>query len=152
MNLFVSFILRAISVFIKDGVLYAEQDGNHCFISTVSKTRIKPFSLIFFPVWNNKKIVRQAAVCWLSEAEELLGGEVIGGKLLSQFTVNGIVPHKQHCALAQIYKFHFLTLVCFSWSWIYIVINGKRAEMVFFIWRLIFSRALFALDVGKSHL
>ncbi|XP_027763711.1 pituitary adenylate cyclase-activating polypeptide type I receptor-like [Empidonax traillii] len=35
MNLFVSFILRAISVFIKDGVLYAEQDGNHCFISTV---------------------------------------------------------------------------------------------------------------------
>lgn len=48
MNLFVSFILRAISVFIKDGVLYAEQDGNHCFISTVSKTKTKPFSLIFF--------------------------------------------------------------------------------------------------------
>lgn len=46
MNLFVSFILRAISVFIKDGVLYAEQDGNHCFISTVSKT--KTFSFIFF--------------------------------------------------------------------------------------------------------
>ncbi|XP_066519362.1 pituitary adenylate cyclase-activating polypeptide type I receptor isoform X2 [Hoplias malabaricus] len=31
MNLFVSFILRAISVFIKDGVLYAEEDSSHCF-------------------------------------------------------------------------------------------------------------------------
>ena len=36
MNLFVSFMLRAISVFIKDWILYAEQDSNHCFISTVS--------------------------------------------------------------------------------------------------------------------
>nr|AAI70104.1 Adenylate cyclase activating polypeptide 1 (pituitary) receptor type I [Xenopus laevis] len=35
MNLFVSFILRAISVFIKDEVLYAEQDNNHCHLSTV---------------------------------------------------------------------------------------------------------------------
>ncbi|XP_012820401.1 pituitary adenylate cyclase-activating polypeptide type I receptor isoform X2 [Xenopus tropicalis] len=35
MNLFVSFILRAISVFIKDEVLYAEQDSNHCHLSTV---------------------------------------------------------------------------------------------------------------------
>lgn len=47
MNLFVSFILRAISVFIKDGVLYAEQDGNHCFISTVSQTDTKSFSFTF---------------------------------------------------------------------------------------------------------
>lgn len=36
MNLFVSFILRAISVFIKDGVLYAQEDSNHCFTHTVS--------------------------------------------------------------------------------------------------------------------
>lgn len=36
MNLFVSFILRAISVFIKDGVLYAEEDSNHCFVHPVS--------------------------------------------------------------------------------------------------------------------
>lgn len=36
MNLFVSFMLRAISVFIKDWILYAEQDSNHCFVSTVS--------------------------------------------------------------------------------------------------------------------
>ncbi|XP_028831856.1 pituitary adenylate cyclase-activating polypeptide type I receptor isoform X4 [Denticeps clupeoides] len=35
MNLFVSFILRAISVFIKDGVLYAEEDSDHCFEHTV---------------------------------------------------------------------------------------------------------------------
>ncbi|RVE73677.1 hypothetical protein OJAV_G00033980 [Oryzias javanicus] len=35
MNLFVSFILRAISVFIKDGVLYAEEDSDHCFIHTL---------------------------------------------------------------------------------------------------------------------
>lgn len=35
MNLFVSFMLRAISVFIKDSVLYAE-DNEHCFIHTVS--------------------------------------------------------------------------------------------------------------------
>lgn len=35
MNLFVSFILRAISVFIKDGVLYAQEDSEHCFIHTV---------------------------------------------------------------------------------------------------------------------
>lgn len=38
MNLFVSFILRAISVFIKDGVLYAKEDSDHCFIHTVSNT------------------------------------------------------------------------------------------------------------------
>lgn len=38
MNLFVSFMLRAISVFIKDSVLYAEEDSEHCFIHTVSAT------------------------------------------------------------------------------------------------------------------
>lgn len=38
MNLFLSFILRAISVFIKDGVLYAKEDSEHCFIHTVSNT------------------------------------------------------------------------------------------------------------------
>lgn len=37
MNLFVSFMLRAISVFIKDWILYAEQDSSHCFVSTVSE-------------------------------------------------------------------------------------------------------------------
>ncbi|KAG7263097.1 hypothetical protein CRUP_000699 [Coryphaenoides rupestris] len=37
MNLFVSFILRAISVFIKDGVLYAKEDSDHCFIHTCNK-------------------------------------------------------------------------------------------------------------------
>ncbi|XP_006912105.1 pituitary adenylate cyclase-activating polypeptide type I receptor isoform X7 [Pteropus alecto] len=35
MNLFASFMLRAIAVFIKDWILYAEQSSNHCFISTV---------------------------------------------------------------------------------------------------------------------
>ncbi|XP_042187667.1 adenylate cyclase activating polypeptide 1a (pituitary) receptor type I [Callorhinchus milii] len=35
MNLFMSFILRAISVFIKDAILYSEEDANHCSISTV---------------------------------------------------------------------------------------------------------------------
>ncbi|XP_011938569.1 PREDICTED: pituitary adenylate cyclase-activating polypeptide type I receptor isoform X10 [Cercocebus atys] len=44
MNLFVSFMLRAISVFIKDWILYAEQDSNHCFISTVECKAI----MIFF--------------------------------------------------------------------------------------------------------
>ncbi|XP_043989981.1 adenylate cyclase activating polypeptide 1a (pituitary) receptor type I isoform X7 [Gambusia affinis] len=34
MNLFVSFILRAISVFIKDGVLYPKEDSEHCFMLT----------------------------------------------------------------------------------------------------------------------
>ncbi|XP_042328126.1 pituitary adenylate cyclase-activating polypeptide type I receptor isoform X5 [Sceloporus undulatus] len=43
MNLFVSFILRAISVFIKDGVLYAEQDSNHCFVSTVECKAVMVF-------------------------------------------------------------------------------------------------------------
>lgn len=38
MNLFVSFILRAISVFIKDSVLYTKEDSEHCFIHTVSNT------------------------------------------------------------------------------------------------------------------
>ncbi|XP_067855515.1 pituitary adenylate cyclase-activating polypeptide type I receptor-like [Heptranchias perlo] len=35
MNLFVSFILRAISVFIKDAILYSEDEVNHCSITTV---------------------------------------------------------------------------------------------------------------------
>ncbi|CAL8255281.1 unnamed protein product [Merluccius merluccius] len=44
MNLFVSFILRAISVFIKDGVLYAKEDSDHCFIHTVECRAV----MIFF--------------------------------------------------------------------------------------------------------
>nr|XP_033787663.1 pituitary adenylate cyclase-activating polypeptide type I receptor isoform X2 [Geotrypetes seraphini] len=43
MNLFVSFILRAILVFIKDEVLYAEQDINHCFVSTVECKAVMVF-------------------------------------------------------------------------------------------------------------
>ncbi|XP_004463364.1 pituitary adenylate cyclase-activating polypeptide type I receptor isoform X3 [Dasypus novemcinctus] len=43
MNLFVSFMLRAISVFIKDWILYAEQDNNHCFTSTVECKAIMVF-------------------------------------------------------------------------------------------------------------
>ncbi|XP_061883950.1 pituitary adenylate cyclase-activating polypeptide type I receptor [Entelurus aequoreus] len=43
MNLFVSFILRAISVFIKDGVLYSE-DSEHCFIHTLECRAV----LVFF--------------------------------------------------------------------------------------------------------
>uniref|UniRef100_A0A674BLD5 Adenylate cyclase activating polypeptide 1a (pituitary) receptor type I n=1 Tax=Salmo trutta TaxID=8032 RepID=A0A674BLD5_SALTR len=35
MNLFFSFMLRAVSVFIKDWVLYAQEDENHCFTHTV---------------------------------------------------------------------------------------------------------------------
>ncbi|KAG9327922.1 hypothetical protein JZ751_017279, partial [Albula glossodonta] len=40
MNLFVSFILRAISVFIKDGVLYAEEDSDHCFVHTAFRSEL----------------------------------------------------------------------------------------------------------------
>ncbi|XP_044802625.2 pituitary adenylate cyclase-activating polypeptide type I receptor isoform X4 [Bubalus bubalis] len=43
MNLFVSFMLRAISVFIKDWILYAEQDSNHCFVSTVECKAVMVF-------------------------------------------------------------------------------------------------------------
>ncbi|XP_060747311.1 adenylate cyclase activating polypeptide 1a (pituitary) receptor type I isoform X1 [Tachysurus vachellii] len=43
MNLFVSFILRAISVFIKDGVLYAEEDSDHCFEHTVACKTVMVF-------------------------------------------------------------------------------------------------------------
>uniref|UniRef100_A0A8D1LT91 Pituitary adenylate cyclase-activating polypeptide type I receptor n=1 Tax=Sus scrofa TaxID=9823 RepID=A0A8D1LT91_PIG len=43
MNLFVSFMLRAISVFIKDWILYAEQDSNHCFVSTLECKAVMVF-------------------------------------------------------------------------------------------------------------
>ncbi|XP_047445225.1 pituitary adenylate cyclase-activating polypeptide type I receptor-like isoform X5 [Mugil cephalus] len=43
MNLFVSFILRAISVFIKDGVLYAQEDSDHCFVHTVGCKAVMVF-------------------------------------------------------------------------------------------------------------
>ncbi|KAM3927793.1 pituitary adenylate cyclase-activating polypeptide type I receptor isoform 2-T2 [Leptodactylus fuscus] len=43
MNLFVSFILRAISVFIKDEILYAELDSNHCHVSTVECKAVMVF-------------------------------------------------------------------------------------------------------------
>uniref|UniRef100_A0A667YE03 Growth hormone releasing hormone receptor b n=1 Tax=Myripristis murdjan TaxID=586833 RepID=A0A667YE03_9TELE len=35
-NLFSSFILRASAVFIKDGVLFSDENLDHCFMSTVS--------------------------------------------------------------------------------------------------------------------
>uniref|UniRef100_A0A8C3NXZ2 ADCYAP receptor type I n=1 Tax=Cyanoderma ruficeps TaxID=181631 RepID=A0A8C3NXZ2_9PASS len=63
MNLFVSFILRAISVFIKDGVLYAEQDGNHCFISTVSQTETKSFSFTFLQYKTTKSSGAGSSLC-----------------------------------------------------------------------------------------
>ncbi|KAM8967177.1 pituitary adenylate cyclase-activating polypeptide type I receptor [Pelodytes ibericus] len=43
MNLFVSFILRAISVFIKDEVLFTEHEGNPCHVSTVECKAIVVF-------------------------------------------------------------------------------------------------------------
>ncbi|XP_030647003.1 pituitary adenylate cyclase-activating polypeptide type I receptor [Chanos chanos] len=43
MNLFVSFILRAISVFIKDEVLYAEEESSHCFLHTVECKTVMVF-------------------------------------------------------------------------------------------------------------
>ncbi|XP_078521419.1 pituitary adenylate cyclase-activating polypeptide type I receptor isoform X2 [Lissotriton helveticus] len=43
MNLFVSFILRAISVFIKDEMLYAEKDSNHCSVPTVGCKAVMVF-------------------------------------------------------------------------------------------------------------
>ncbi|XP_054427235.1 pituitary adenylate cyclase-activating polypeptide type I receptor isoform X2 [Pteronotus mesoamericanus] len=43
MNLFVSFMLRAISVFIKDWILYEEHDNNHCFISSVECKAVMVF-------------------------------------------------------------------------------------------------------------
>uniref|UniRef100_A0A3Q1H4V4 Adenylate cyclase activating polypeptide 1a (pituitary) receptor type I n=1 Tax=Anabas testudineus TaxID=64144 RepID=A0A3Q1H4V4_ANATE len=43
MNLFVSFILRAISVFIKDGVLYAQEDSDHCFVHTMACKAVMVF-------------------------------------------------------------------------------------------------------------
>ncbi|XP_066094964.1 pituitary adenylate cyclase-activating polypeptide type I receptor isoform X2 [Saccopteryx bilineata] len=43
MNLFVSFMLRAISVFIKDWILYAERDSSHCSISTVECKAVMVF-------------------------------------------------------------------------------------------------------------
>ncbi|XP_036897093.1 pituitary adenylate cyclase-activating polypeptide type I receptor isoform X3 [Sturnira hondurensis] len=43
MNLFVSFMLRAISVFIKDWVLYEEHDSSHCFISSVECKAVMVF-------------------------------------------------------------------------------------------------------------
>ncbi|XP_053700283.1 pituitary adenylate cyclase-activating polypeptide type I receptor-like [Synchiropus splendidus] len=36
MNLFFSFILRASAVFIKDGILFADENLDHCFMSTTS--------------------------------------------------------------------------------------------------------------------
>lgn len=35
-NLFFSFILRAGAVFIKDAVLFSDEDQDHCLMSTVS--------------------------------------------------------------------------------------------------------------------
>uniref|UniRef100_H3AZV9 ADCYAP receptor type I n=1 Tax=Latimeria chalumnae TaxID=7897 RepID=H3AZV9_LATCH len=51
MNLFVSFILRAISVFIKDGVLYDREDSKHCLIFTVSQ-RVLPVSIHYCCIQN----------------------------------------------------------------------------------------------------
>ncbi|XP_028986810.1 adenylate cyclase activating polypeptide 1a (pituitary) receptor type I isoform X5 [Betta splendens] len=43
MNLFVSFMLRAISVFIKDGVLYAQEDSDHCSVHMVACKAVMVF-------------------------------------------------------------------------------------------------------------
>ncbi|XP_016077804.1 PREDICTED: pituitary adenylate cyclase-activating polypeptide type I receptor isoform X2 [Miniopterus natalensis] len=43
MNLFGSFMLRAISVFIKDWILYEEHDSSHCFVSTVECKAVMVF-------------------------------------------------------------------------------------------------------------
>lgn len=43
-NLFFSFILRASAVFIKDGVLFSDENLDHCFMSTVSVQHLSSIS------------------------------------------------------------------------------------------------------------
>ncbi|KAG7231740.1 hypothetical protein INR49_010427 [Caranx melampygus] len=56
MNLFVSFILRAISVFIKDGVLYATEDSEHCFIHTVSNIHHHQCVQVLLSRWSDMSV------------------------------------------------------------------------------------------------
>lgn len=72
MNLFVSFILRAISVFIKDGVLYAQEDSDHCFVHTVSNSNY--FALMHVLVRSFRHFIKHTSTmfgCWFSSTGEV---------------------------------------------------------------------------------
>lgn len=112
MNLFVSFILRAISVFIKDGVLYAEQDGNHCFISTVSQTETKAFSFIFFFLSEITKSSGAGSSLWSIMSWEVTGGR--GSWCLTSYPVHSqagcFISWCHQRPSEQTHRFYFLTL------------------------------------------
>lgn len=56
-NLFFSFILRASAVFIKDGILFADENLDHCFMSTVS---VKPCSSVNASVFTGDGLLSAA--------------------------------------------------------------------------------------------
>lgn len=61
-NLFFSFILRASAVFIKDGVLFSDENLDHCFMSSVSvKPHYSSISVsLFTPVKDSHPLLKQS--------------------------------------------------------------------------------------------
>lgn len=60
MHLFMSFIMRAIAVFIKDVILFESGESEHCFVSSVSTRAHRSFHLTLLN--NAPKITLQMRV------------------------------------------------------------------------------------------
>ncbi|OXB75184.1 UNVERIFIED_CONTAM: hypothetical protein H355_002717, partial [Colinus virginianus] len=65
-QLFFTFILKAIAIFIKDSVLFREEDIDHCTFSTVStwKARHCGFPTLFTFIWILAKFYFEDTACW----------------------------------------------------------------------------------------
>lgn len=48
-QLFITFILKAAAVFVKDAALFSSDDTNHCTLSTVRRTAAEFFPLALHP-------------------------------------------------------------------------------------------------------
>ncbi|MGH0162418.1 UNVERIFIED_CONTAM: hypothetical protein FKN15_063149 [Acipenser sinensis] len=103
MNLFVSFILRAISVFIKDGVLYAEEENNHC-VSTIECKAVMVF--FHYCVMSN--------YFWL----------FIEGLYLFTLLVETFFPERRY--------FYWYTIIGWVWSHFGFMYNLENANLVIF--------------------
>lgn len=62
-QLFITFILKAVAVFVKDAALFSSDDTNHCTLSTVRRTAVESCPLASCPSYAKYPILSYVSAC-----------------------------------------------------------------------------------------